>query len=584
MIPHEYIEEVVRRNEIVDVVGGYLQLHRKGRQHSGLCPFHNEKTPSFYLYPETQSFYCFGCGKGGDVITFTKEIQNIDYLEAVKMLAERAGMPAPNEDDKVGKMRSRVLSINRDAARFYFMCLNSSTDEAQVARAYWRRRGLDDATIKRFGLGYSPDSFRTTHEYLRERGYTTEEMLESGLVKRSEKGNLYDVFRGRVMTPIFDLRGNVIAFGGRVLDDSKPKYINSPETLVYKKSKTMYALNYAKKSASKRYVLCEGYMDVISMQRAGVETAVCACGTALTTEQVKLLDEYAEEVVLCYDSDEAGQKATVRSLELFKNTNLRIKVLKVPDVKDPDEYIKKYGASRFHALLDGTDNEVEFKLGMVRKEFDLENDQDRVEYLKQGVRVIAARSSPTEREVYAGRLAEETGVSKTAVLTQLETEHKRYQRQRRGQAQKALASEGLAQQINVPYQSGGPKALGVASAEQQLMVALVREPAELAFVREKLAPEKLILPDTQAIYRLMLQYQDQGTAISVASLNTNLDEKARSGLTHLIALHSDAPQTRQDIEFYLERIEMGLPKSKDAANMTVAELVEYMESMRSKKA
>ena len=236
MIPHEYIEEVVRRNEIVDVVGSYVQLKRKGRLHGGLCPFHSEKSPSFYVYPETQSYYCFGCGSGGDVITFIKKINNIDYVEAVKLLAGRAGMPEPAEDDKVGRMRSRVLAINKDAARWFYACLNSSTEEAKQARAYWRRRGLDDKTIVKFGLGYAPDDFKSTYYYLKDKGYTDAELLESGLVKRSEKGNIYNIFRKRVMTPIFDLRGNIVAVGGRVLDDSKPKYINSPETLVYKKS------------------------------------------------------------------------------------------------------------------------------------------------------------------------------------------------------------------------------------------------------------------------------------------------------------------------------------------------------------
>ncbi len=583
MIPHEYIEEVVRRNEIVDVVGGYLQLHRKGRQHSGLCPFHNEKTPSFYLYPETQSFYCFGCGKGGDVITFTKEIQNIDYLEAVKFLAERAGMPAPNEDDKVGKMRSRVLSINKDAAKFFYLCMNSSTEEGKGARAYWRRRGLDDTTINRFGLGYAPDSFHTMLDYLRDRGYNNEEMLESGLVKRSEKGNLYDVFRGRVMTPIFDLRGNVIAFGGRVLDDSKPKYINSPETLVYKKSKTMYALNVAKRSSSKRYVLCEGYMDVISMQQVGIETAVCACGTALTSEQVKLLDDYADEVVLCYDSDEAGQKATMRSLELFKNTNLRIRVLQIPHAKDPDEYIKKFGAERFRSLLDGTGNELEFKLGLLRGQYEMEQDQDRLEYLKEGIDLLAQRNSPTEREVYAGRLSEETGVSKESIMTQLDTAMKKVASQRRSQSKNQLASEGLAQQIKVPYQAGGQKALGIASAEQQLVVALVRDPGFVPFVRNQLEAEQLILPEVKKVYELILQYHAECTPISVTSICHALDEKERVSLTHLIALHSDVPQSKEDVVFYLERIAAGLPKSSNVGQMKVSELEQYFQSLKERK-
>lgn len=283
MIPHEYVQEVVRRNDITEVVGQYVQLRRRGRLYSGLCPFHNEKTPSFYVYPETQSYYCFGCGAGGDVINFVRKISNLSYVEAVKQLAGQVGMPLPEEEDQESKLRSRLLEINRCAARYFFDQLNAPTPEANAARGYWRqKRGLSDAAIRRFGLGYAPEDFTGLLHYLRRRGFSEPELEASGLVKRSAKGNLYDIFRHRVMVPIIDVRGNIIAFGGRVMDDSKPKYINSPETLIYKKSRTLFALNVAKKSASRRYILCEGYMDVISMHEAGFDTAVCACGTALT--------------------------------------------------------------------------------------------------------------------------------------------------------------------------------------------------------------------------------------------------------------------------------------------------------------
>ena len=294
MIPHEYIEELTRRTDIVELVGSYVQLKRKGRLYGGLCPFHSEKTPSFYVYPDTQSFYCFGCGAGGDAITFTKKINSIDYPEAIKLLAARAGMPEPQEDDKTGRMRSRILSMNKEAARFFHACLNSTVEEARQARAYWRRRGLDDKTIVRFGLGYAPNDGQALYQFLRDKGYNQQELDASGLFKRSQSGRIYCLFWKRVMTPIFDLRGNIIAFGGRVLDDSKPKYVNSPETLVYHKSETVFALQIAKRSAVRRFVLCEGYMDVISMHQAGIDTAVCACGTALTPEQVRLISEYPE--------------------------------------------------------------------------------------------------------------------------------------------------------------------------------------------------------------------------------------------------------------------------------------------------
>ena len=420
MISHEYVEELIRRSDIVDVVGNYVQLKHKGRLYGGLCPFHNEKTPSFYVYPETQSFYCFGCGAGGDVITFIKKISSLSYPEAVKLLAERAGMPEPEEDDGTGRMRSRILSMNKEAARFFHACLNSSVDEAAQARAYWRRRGLDDRTISRFGLGYAPNDGQALYHFLRDKGYTQAEMDASGLFKRSQSGRIYCLFWRRVITPIFDLRGNVIAFGGRVMDDSKPKYVNSPETLVYHKSDTVFALQIAKKSASRRYVLCEGYMDVISMQQAGIDTAVCACGTALTQAQVKLLSEYADEVILSYDSDEAGQKATIRSLELFRNSPVQVGVLNIPNAKDPDEYIKKFGAERFQQLLDSAGNAMDFRLARARAKYDLSQDNQRLGYIQEAVEILADGSTPTEKELYAGRLAEETNIAKAAILAQVE--------------------------------------------------------------------------------------------------------------------------------------------------------------------
>lgn len=583
MIPHDYIEELVRRNDIVDVVGSYVQLKRKGRLYGGLCPFHSEKTPSFYVYPDTQSFYCFGCGAGGDVITFAKKINSIGYPEAVKLLAGRAGMPEPAEDDQVGRMRSRVLSINKEAARFFHACLNSTVEEARQARAYWRRRGLDDRTIVRFGLGYAPDDGRALYDHLRDKGYTQQELDASGLFKRSSSGRIYCLFWKRVMTPIFDLRGNIIAFGGRVLDDSKPKYVNSPETLVYHKSETVFAMQIAKKSASKRFVLCEGYMDVISMQQAGIDTAVCACGTALTPEQVRLISEYAEEVILSYDSDEAGQKATNRSLELFRNSPVKVGVLQIPDAKDPDEYIKKYGAERFKALLDGVGNALEFKLGQLRGKHDLKQDAERLEYIREAVELLADRTSPTEREVYAGRLAEETNISKTAILAQLDSAVKRSSSKRRRDQQRALLHSGEMDTIRVPYQAGGQQALGAASAEQRLIVAMLREPDYVPLVQSRLSMDSLVLPDLKEAYEAVFRCREQGVTATLSVLTQLVSEKTAAELSRLAAQYSDVNATKEDVELYLDRIAGSRPKSSGAAGMSNEELSDYFEQLRAKK-
>ena len=584
MIPHEYVEEVVRRNDITDVVGSYVQLRHRGRTHTGLCPFHSEKTPSFVVYPETQSFYCFGCGAGGDVITFIKKISNRDYVEAVKLLAGRAGMPLPEEDDKVGRLRSRVLGINRAAARFFYAQLNADTEEAKAARAYWRGRGLSDSTIRRFGLGYAPNDFSAMRRHLRGLGFSEEEMLASGIVKRSEKGNVYDAFRGRVMTPIFDLRGNVIAFGGRVLGDEKPKYINSPETLVYKKSKAMFALNIAKKEPSRRYILCEGYMDVISLHQAGFNTAVAACGTALTPDQVRMLGEYADEVVLCYDSDEAGQKATARSLGLFAESPVKVSVLNIPGAKDPDEFIKKYGKERFESLLNGTANAIEYKLAKVREKYDLGRPADRVEYIKDAIKLLAGKVTPTERDVYAGRLAEETDVAKSAVLAQLDAAVKAGRRRAERQRQQGLLGQGAGADIKLPYNApGGEKALGVASAEQQLVTALIKDPSLIPAARARVGPERFLMQDMADAYRAVLACADEGAAPELAVLATRLPEDTVSLLSRLLARNYDVALGKKDLELYLDRIEQSVPKSVEAGRMSEQELEEYLARLREKK-
>ena len=584
MIPREYIDEVVRRSDITEVVSSYVQLRHRGRTHTGLCPFHSEKTPSFVVYPETQSFYCFGCGAGGDVITFVRKISNLDYVEAVKLLAGRAGMPMPEEDDQAGRLRSRVLAINKEAARFFYEQLNAENDAARTARGYWRGRGLSDSTIRRFGLGYAPDDFGALRRHLRSKGYTEEEMLASGLQKRSEKGNVYDVFRGRVMTPIFDLRGNVIAFGGRVLGDEKPKYINSPETLVYKKSKAMFALNIAKKSTSRRYILCEGYMDVISLHQAGFDTAVAACGTALTADQVRLLGEYADEVVLCYDSDEAGQKATARSLGLFAESPVKVSVLNIPGAKDPDEFIKKYGRERFESLLNGTSNAIEYKLAKVREKYDLARPADRVEYIKEAIRLLAGRLTPTEREVYAGRLAEETDVAKASVMAQLEAAVRSNQRKAQRQREKELLNTGAGADIKLPYNApGGEKALGVASAEQQLVAALIRDPSLIPLAENRVKPEQFLMEDMAAAYAAVLEAKRQGHLPDLATLASSLPEETVSRLSLLLARNYDVGLGRRDVEMYLDRLEQSVPQSSKAGGMTGEQLEEYMERLRRKK-
>lgn len=585
MIPQEYIQEVVRRNDIEEVVGQYVQLRRRGRTLSGLCPFHNEKTPSFVVYPDTQSFYCFGCGAAGDVISFVRKYNNLGYVESVKQLAARVGMPLPQEEDREARARQRLLEINRSAARYFYEQLNARTPEAAQARRYWKeKRGLSDAAIRRFGLGYAPEDFGGLLHYLRRRGFSEAELEHSGLVKRSAKGNLYDIFRHRVMVPIIDVRGSIIAFGGRVLDDSKPKYINSPETVLYHKSRTLFALNIAKKSPHKRYILCEGYMDVISMHEAGFDTAVCACGTALTAEQVKLLSEYADEVVLSYDSDEAGQKATERSLALFANSPVKVSVLSYQGAKDPDEFIKKYGRERFEMLLNGTANPTEFQLKKARSRYDLRSDDGRLNYIRDAIDILTSRGvTPTARDVYAGRLAEETGVSKQAVLSQMQGALRAAERRNHRREQKDLAQQGIAADIRVPYTQGGEAALGAASAGRQLVAALLQNPEQIPYVRQRLALDTLLLPEIQQAVQAIYRCADEKQPVNLTSLQQMLDEKAFQQAAYAQAQNHGQPLTRQDIDMYLERLQNAKPISERVAGTSDDQFLDFFANVKKEK-
>ncbi|MBQ3259296.1 MAG: DNA primase, partial [Clostridia bacterium] len=359
MLPDSFIQELIAKNDIESVVSSYVSLKRRGRNLVGLCPFHGEKTPSFNLYPETASFYCFGCGAGGDVITFIKRIENLSYIDAVKFLADRVGMTMPEHtfDDTAAKQRVRILEANREAARIYHKCLYS--EQGKMALDYYHSRGYTDATIRHFGLGYAPDSFWFLRDELRKKGFHDEELRVAWLCGRSQKGSIYDLFRNRVMIPIIDVRGNVIAFGGRVLDDSKPKYLNSGDTLVFKKTNNLFALNFAKQGKTDNLILCEGYMDVIALHQAGFTNAVAALGTSFTMEHARLLARYTDEVVLVFDADAAGQKGAQRAIGMLREIGMRVRLITVPDGKDPDEFIKRNGAERFKLLLDRAANDVE---------------------------------------------------------------------------------------------------------------------------------------------------------------------------------------------------------------------------------
>lgn len=413
-----FLQELKYKTDINDVISTYVTLKKRGATYVGLCPFHNEKTPSFTVYPETQSFYCFGCGTGGDAIGFIKKIENLDYMDAVKTLAQRAGLQIPQEgyDDSLGKKRRIILEVNRAAARFFHSYMMS--DDGKTGLNYFLSRGLSKKTITKFGLGYAPDSWDLLLKHLKSCGFSVLDMTAAGLIKKGNKG-YYDIFRNRVMTPIIDVRGNVIAFGGRVLDDSKPKYINTGDTLVYKKTNELFALNFAKNSGKDSLILCEGYMDVIAMHQADFNNAVAGCGTALTTEQVRLISRYAKEVILAYDTDEAGQKALNKAINLFSQTEVKVRIPAMTGGKDPDEIIKKFGRDKFKGMLEGASNEIEFSLLKLRQKYNLNITQDKIDFLNESIKILSG-VSPIEQDLYISRLSEELGVEKRSIKTQLD--------------------------------------------------------------------------------------------------------------------------------------------------------------------
>lgn len=506
-----FLEQLRANTDIESVISPYVNLRRRGKNLVGLCPFHNEKTPSFTVYPENGSFYCFGCGVGGDVITFVRRMENLDYMEAVKQLADRAGMALPEDgyDDTLAKKRTAVLAANRAAAKFFHSQL--FTEQGRQALDYFLDRGLAPETIRHFGLGFAPNDWRTLKRHLNEQGFDDVLLESANLLRRSDKNgkvSYYDNFRNRVMFPIIDPRGNVIAFGGRVLDDSKPKYINTSDTLVYKKSNGVFALNFAKNGNDGKLIIAEGYMDVIALHQAGFTNAVACLGTALTKEQASLLSRYADTIVLSYDADEAGQKATARALGIFGTTGMEIKVLHLEGGKDPDEIIKNYGAQRFQAIIDGAANDTEYRLLKARQGIDLATDDGKVKYLSAAAEILAEIGSPVEVDVYASRLAHELGVDKLAIQSQVKYKREGLKKRRavkREQEQTRLLING--QNTKNPERA---QHLRAAKAEETLIASLMRNPDFYNKLKDGLSADYFVTALNRRIFSVVLSRLEEG--------------------------------------------------------------------------
>lgn len=522
MIPEDIINEIKYRNDIETAVSQYVNLKRRGKNLVGLCPFHSEKTPSFTVYPENGSFYCFGCGVGGDVFTFTGLIENLDYMESIKLLAERSGISLPQDgyDDSMQRLKKKIYDINRDTARFFHSFLMSPG--GKWALDYLTGRGLTVKTIKHFGLGAAPDSWDALIHHLKEKGYTESDMLAANVIGKSSRGGFYDRFRKRVMFPIINIRGNIVAFSGRAMpgeDKQGGKYVNTSDTPVYKKSENLFGINFAKSVCSERVILVEGNMDVISLHQAGFENTVAPLGTAFTTEQANLLSRYTKEIVLMLDADAAGQKAVRRASGLLENTGLSVRVVVVPDGKDPDEYIKKNGKERFAALLEGAVSDMEYKLLTAAKDIDLNSEDGRLKYLAAAAEIIAATDDIMTRDIYIGRLSEKYGVSRTALNARIDELRKRNSRQKQKKEITDIIRPKFTKDDINPERR---KSVKGTAAEETLIAVLLKNPDFYKIALDKLPPEKMLTSLNRRIYETIISVLEHGGSLDISAFAEKL--------------------------------------------------------------
>ncbi|HIY33493.1 MAG TPA: DNA primase [Candidatus Evtepia faecavium] len=519
-IPAGFRDELVARCDIVDVVSDYVTLTPKGGSYWGLCPFHGEKTPSFHVLPDRQLYHCFGCGKGGGVISFIMDVENLPFPDAVRLLAKRAGMEVPEEnlDEGSRRKRGRLLELNKEAARFFHSQLHSP--QGAEGLAYLQKRGLTRGVMTRFGLGFAPDSWDSLLLAMTQKGFSKGDLLAVGLVVSNKKGGFYDRFRNRVMFPIIDLRGDVIGFGGRVLGDGTPKYLNSPDSPVFNKSRNLFALNLAKNTKQGHLILTEGYMDTISLHQAGFDCAVASLGTSLTGDHAKLLSRFAKEVILCYDGDTAGIRAADRAIPMLERTGLKVRVLRVTGAKDPDEYIKTYGREAFARLLDQSQNYVDYNLRQLQEQYNLEEPMQRTEFARAGAELLSQLDSPVEREVYAGQLAQTSGVGKQAILQEIKRcRGQRLWQAKRKQARRTLTPVNQVQPKNRQLRYENPRS---ARAEEGVLRLLMLD-SSLEKGVAGLTPEQFSSPVLGKIYGALLAHLAQGRTLQLGALEGELE-------------------------------------------------------------
>ena len=532
--PASFIDELVARNPIEDVVGQYVSLRRAGANMFGLCPFHGEKTASFSVAPDKGIYYCFGCHKGGGVINFQMEVEGLSYPDAVRALAKRAGMAVPEDEQYQSRyqQQERLWALHKEAARFFHSQLYAPTGKA--ALDYALGRGMSKSILTTFGVGYAPDSWDNLVRAMKAKGYTDQELIESGLVTQSQKDKtkIFDRFRDRLMFPIIDVRGNVIGFGGRIIkkDDTAAKYLNSPETLIFNKRKNLFGLNLAKKSKQGYLILVEGNIDVVALHQYGFDNAIASLGTSLTEEQAALMTRYADQIVLIYDGDKAGQNATQRAIPILEKAGLQVKVLQIKDAKDPDEFLKKFGADKFRLLLEDSSNRVEYQLNAIARKYDLTVDDEKVKFLQESADLIATLGSAVQREVYGGRVAEKAKISPEAMKLEIDRAWKRRINKEKKQQEKIDLSPARNLQPksrNIRYDN-----MKSAMAEETVIALALREPALLDRTGN-LKPETFSASLLGRVFDQLRQRHQQGFEVSLAVLE-GLDQEEMSHLVGIL--------------------------------------------------
>lgn len=562
--PEAFLQELVEKNDIVDVVSGYVRLtKRSGANQFGLCPFHSEKTPSFSVSPDRQIYHCFGCGKGGGVINFIMEIENLSFPEAVEFLAKRVGMPIPEEENSAeSKCRRRMLDLNRDAARFFHTCLKAP--EGRAAQAYMNARQITPPTATRFGLGAAPDTWDSLRNAMHELGYRDQELFEAGLVRKGKSGGFYDTFRGRLMFPVIDVRGDVIGFSGRILGDGEPKYMNSPETLVFNKSRNLFAMNLAKKSKSGYIILAEGNIDVVMMHQAGFDSAVASLGTSLTAEQARLISRFTNEVIIAYDSDGAGKKASQRAIGLLEKLDVKVKVLSMTGAKDPDEFIKLKGADAFRNLLEKSENHIDYRLQTVTNKYDLTVDEQKVEFLKEASELVARLSGSVERQVYAMRVASLAGVPNDVVAQEVERRHKKAVRTAcRENENKLSHPERQFQPGQKEFHYENPES---AAAEEGIIRLLFLDQG-LFKGKDLPEPEEFSSPALAQIYSALKTKFENGDIISTATLSATLPPELASLLAGILQKPEALRNGEMALKDYIARIRRQRELAADTADL-----------------